>query len=614
MKRVGKIKETAKEMWSVWKIQWDKMKLIYVLVPWYIFGMCFWIEPLAQRILESILKMYGYSYITAEMMFSFMAKPIVIAYVFGLFFVLGLFMSVIYGFSYHYLYFAKLKRFPRIWNSLIWTIKDVFHIIRKRRIGIGLLVGANILLQNSLTVGIAFHKIPSLKYVFRNFMKLSYAKYYLNIFMIVLIMFVFLELFTLPYMIFEKQGFKEARKNNHKLLKHHFIHAFLEWIFWTVVASFIAIAFYYIVMGFCVIFIRLFVEEQMRIAVLVSMQTQMYRITLVMSIVFNMTFHVCGNFRLFHVIREKQGENTEKSEYMVSADASTYKKMKIVGIIAIVLVAVDVILVYDQVANGGNVTFAHMGEVGITSHRGDSRKAPENTMPAIELALDTEADYVEIDVQETKDGEVVLMHDPTMKRTTGVAKKVCDLTLEEIKQLDAGKWFSEKYKGTQIPTLREVLEACKGKVKLNIEIKSENASADFEQKVVNLIKEYDFSRQCVITSARKKSLRKVKKLTKDIRTGYILSTAYGRYYLDREIDFVSMRSTMINERVVRMSHKYGKEVYVWTVNNKEDAVRLSQLGVDNLITDRPVYIRNVVYEQSDHISLFTLLKQSLLMF
>ncbi|MCR4802709.1 MAG: glycerophosphodiester phosphodiesterase, partial [Lachnospiraceae bacterium] len=132
--------------------------------------------------------------------------------------------------------------------------------------------------------------------------------------------------------------------------------------------------------------------------------------------------------------------------------------------------------------------------------------------------------------------------------------------------------------------------------------------------VVNLIKEYDFSRQCVITSARKKSLRKVKKLTKDIRTGYILSTAYGRYYLDREIDFVSMRFTMINERVVRMSHKYGKEVYVWTVNNKEDAVRLSQLGVDNLITDRPVYIRNVVYEQSDHISLFTLLKQSLLMF
>ena len=100
----------------------------------------------------------------------------------------------------------------------------------------------------------------------------------------------------------------------------------------------------------------------------------------------------------------------------------------------------------------------------------------------------------------------------------------------------------------------------------------------------------------------------MKEYNKEIRTGYILSSAYGRYYLDKEIDFLSMRTTLITERVVRLSHKYGKEVYVWTVNTKEDAIRMSQLGVDNIITDRPVYMRNVLYEQGGNQTLSSLLK------
>ena len=126
--------------------------------------------------------------------------------------------------------------------------------------------------------------------------------------------------------------------------------------------------------------------------------------------------------------------------------------------------------------------------------------------------------------------------------------------------------------------------------------------------MVDLIHKYDFTRQCVVTSVYKSSLIKVKNYDPEFMTGYILSSAYGRYYLDKDIDFLSMRSTLVTERIVRLAHTYGKEVYVWTVNKKQEAIWLSQLGVDNIITDRPTYIRNVVYGKENNENRISLIK------
>ena len=131
---------------------------------------------------------------------------------------------------------------------------------------------------------------------------------------------------------------------------------------------------------------------------------------------------------------------------------------------------------------------------------------------------------------------------------------------------------------------------------------------ELEKKVVTLIEKYDFVRQCVVTSAYKESLNKVKELNEDIVTGYILSSAYGRYYLDEEIDFLSMRDSFVNERVIRLAHKYGKEVHVWTVNSERDVIRLSQLGVDNIITDKPDYVRQELYENTGNKIIIELLR------
>ena len=102
---------------------------------------------------------------------------------------------------------------------------------------------------------------------------------------------------------------------------------------------------------------------------------------------------------------------------------------------------------------------------------GGLQQRPENTMAAFQKAIDDMADYIELDVQLTSDGEVIVMHDSNAYRTTGVDENIVNMTYKEVRRLDAGSWYSDEYKGEKVPGLREVLELAQGKIKLNIELK-----------------------------------------------------------------------------------------------------------------------------------------------
>jgi glycerophosphoryl diester phosphodiesterase len=231
----------------------------------------------------------------------------------------------------------------------------------------------------------------------------------------------------------------------------------------------------------------------------------------------------------------------------------------------------------------------------ITSHRGSSVSAPENTIASIKAAVDAMADYAEIDARSTKDGVVIVFHDPSLKRITGINKKVWQVKYSQIIGMDAGSWFSKKFSGEKIPTLKQILEYSKGKIKLNIEIKTSPGDKDLEESIVKLIEEYDMTDSCVVSSFSYNSLKKIKKLNPDIRTGYIISGVYGNFYDLEYADFFSMRQSIVTERIVTELHKRKKELHVWTVNDKYSINRLARLGVDNIITDDPVKARSIIY-------------------
>lgn len=226
----------------------------------------------------------------------------------------------------------------------------------------------------------------------------------------------------------------------------------------------------------------------------------------------------------------------------------------------------------------------------ITYHRGYSSRAPENTMAAFETALEHGSPRIELDVQMTADGVAVVTHDTSLRRCTGYSANIYDLPYAQVQQLDAGRWFHRQFTGSYIPTLEEVLALCKGKAELNIEIKPSTFTPTLEAETVRLIHAYDYGSDCVVTSQSYETLCKVKELDPDITTGYILALGVGTYYDLPAADFFSVESTFITAGMVQQIHLRGKTISAWTINRQQDAEKLLQLGVDDLITDKPEII------------------------
>lgn len=235
----------------------------------------------------------------------------------------------------------------------------------------------------------------------------------------------------------------------------------------------------------------------------------------------------------------------------------------------------------------------------ITAHRGASSAAPENTLPAFQQAIECGCQRAELDVQMTRDGIVMVTHDTSLRRCTGRSANIYDLTFAQVRRLDAGQWFGSRYAGTKVPTLEEVLDLCKGRIQLNIEIKPSAATPELEAETLRIIREKDFVQDCVITSQSYETLCKVKQLAPEIPTGYILALGVGGYYDLPAADFFSVEGTFITSGMVQQIHKRGKTISAWTINRPEDATELLSLGVDDIITDRPAMVQELLRQDAD---------------
>ena len=199
----------------------------------------------------------------------------------------------------------------------------------------------------------------------------------------------------------------------------------------------------------------------------------------------------------------------------------------------------------------------------------------------------------------TKDGVVMVTHDTSLRRCTGRNTNIYDLTFDEVRKLDAGRWFSAKYAGTKIPTLEEVLDLCKGRIQLNIEIKPNAATPALEAETIHIIEEKGFAHDCVITSQSYETLCKVKELAPEIETGYILALGVGSYYDLPAADFFSVEGTFITSGMVQQIHKRDKTISAWTINRDEDASNMLSLGVDDVITDKPAMVQDLLREDAE---------------
>jgi len=219
----------------------------------------------------------------------------------------------------------------------------------------------------------------------------------------------------------------------------------------------------------------------------------------------------------------------------------------------------------------------------IMAHRGYTMSGVENSLEALQGAIDAKADYAEIDVQLTKDGQVAVIHDTNLKRLTGRDVAVYDLTMDELRKLELRQ---DDLKG-RIHTLEEFMMYAKGKIKLNIEIKLHGREqGNIVDKVVALIRKHQFIEQCVVQSLDHHVVVQVQEVEPKVKTGYIVFASTGAMSWIHA-DFIVLEEFMVTQRAIASARLLNKTLYVWTVNNTLDIEKYYYMGVDGVITDIP---------------------------
>jgi glycerophosphoryl diester phosphodiesterase len=228
----------------------------------------------------------------------------------------------------------------------------------------------------------------------------------------------------------------------------------------------------------------------------------------------------------------------------------------------------------------------------IIAHRGASAYAPENTLSVIKKAIEMNSDGIELDVQLSKDGHVVIIHDSTVNRTSNGNGKVKNLTLKQLKDLDYGSWFSKEFKNESICTLEEVfcyLKDYKGLI--NVEIKKEWLQFNsIEKKVADLIAKYDLRDRTIVSSFSTLSLLKIKRIDKNIQTGILYSSSTKRLILFAEffkMDAIHPWYQNVTKDVKKIAVKDNLKINTYTVDEPKEIKKLADLGVDGIITNVP---------------------------
>jgi glycerophosphoryl diester phosphodiesterase len=230
----------------------------------------------------------------------------------------------------------------------------------------------------------------------------------------------------------------------------------------------------------------------------------------------------------------------------------------------------------------------------IFAHRGASAHAPENTLAAFELALAQNADAIELDVKLSADGRAVVIHDPTVDRTTGSRGRVKDLAFQELRALDAGGFFSENYRGEKVPLLEEVFEAVGKRTFINVELTNYTTPSDsLVETVCMLVKKFGLQNRILFSSFYASNLSKTAAYLPEIPRGLL---AFGGFLgaWARSFGFNFGRYQALHPYVkdvtsqqVQRVHRLNRRIHVWTVNAAEDMRRLFNWGVDAIFTDDP---------------------------
>ncbi len=258
-----------------------------------------------------------------------------------------------------------------------------------------------------------------------------------------------------------------------------------------------------------------------------------------------------------------------------------------IGVAAVsILATIGVVLVVVNVTRRNQ-------QVLVIAHRGASAAAPENTLAAFRLGADLGADFVELDVQESEDGEVVVVHDSDLMKVGGSPLKIWEAPAAALRAVDIGSRKGPQFAGERVPTLADVFALSKGRVRVVVELKSYGHSQRLEERVVEIVEAAGVANETIFMSLDHDMVRRLKQLRPSWTVGVLVAKAIGDL-TSLGADFLAVEASLATRAFVRQAHHAGQRVYVWTVNDPAWMFASMANGVDGLITDLPDVARAVV--------------------
>lgn len=261
---------------------------------------------------------------------------------------------------------------------------------------------------------------------------------------------------------------------------------------------------------------------------------------------------------------------------------------------------------------GGKMSFATMKDelkpswptkfpVMVIAHRGYSGEAPENTLAAFKKAIEVGSDMIEFDIHFSKDRQIVVIHDETLERTTDGLGRVAEFTLADLKKFDAGFWFSPNFKGERIPTLTEVLNLAKGKILVNIEIKSPShglySVTELAEQALMEVKNAGMLKEVIFSSFNPLALEKIRELEP---RAYVAILYHHDWNFIAEItrgksfEVLNLRKDFLHKEKIERIKGMGLMVNVYTVNEEEELRKFVDWGVNGIITNYPERLINIL--------------------
>jgi glycerophosphoryl diester phosphodiesterase len=596
----GNMRQTLTSLYQ--SLTYNIKQLVIFETLYRLFGLAT-IIPLSRFFFILSIRLSGFSYITNSTLIDYILKPttillfIILLILFSFYVAIEfVFLSVIFDYGYH----KRHLNFKELFNV---GLKKTFEIIKTYHLKItfpALLFFGLVELMH--VVGIA--QTISIPDVITD--QLQKYPLLLATSIVILLIFglLFIEsIFLIHFFNIEKLPFKKAYSESRKILKKYRLTIIFEIIILNLFLNLLLYVFYVIILLIVGFFVSITRGEAYVLSFVLTIFYSIYSFVAFIASIILIPINFALVSTWYYSRRQFKKTHPKNPFFAILAKPMFDSKILRKAMIFLIFVLFSINLVNIISSINQRTAFEILDYPTVVAHRGASWDAPENTIAAIEYAILAQADYVEIDIRMTKDNVPIIIHDKTTGRTTNDTRNrlVKDMTLEEIKALDAGSWFSESFAFEQIPTLEEALIATKDRIDVFLDLKE--STIFFEELVMEIVESLDMIDHVTILSFNNLQLRRFKEKHPEVRTMLLITSFFGDMEKLSSYDYIDHFG--LHESLFKSHPEYrdiiqkkNKLVFVYTVNTQKRLKTVVDLNADGIITDQPILAREVILSKN----------------